>query len=453
MRGQAQGAAERRNLGTSGMWDFSTEPEFQAKLDWMETFVREECEPLDMLFAYTGAPYDVHNRTARAILKPLQAKVKAQGLWACHLGPELGGPGFGQVKLALMNEILGQSSWAPTVFGTAAPDTGNAEILAMFGTDEQKARYLKPLMEGDIVSCFSMTEPQAGADPKEFICKAWQEGDEWVIDGEKWYSSNARYASFFIVMAVTDPDASPSRRMSMFIVPAETPGINILRNVGLGGPPLSDPHGDHAYIRYERVRVPADAMLGGPGEGFKVAQARLGGGRVHHAMRTVGQCRRALEMMLERAVSRRTRGRPLADHQFVQGAIADSAIELEQFRLLVLRTAWIIDTQPHGAARTAIAMCKVQMAKVYHDIAQRALHLHGSLGVSNEMPFVKMLIGAEALALADGPTEVHKVQVAKALLGTAKAAPGLFPTEYLPARLADAQARYAHILDKTTESA
>jgi acyl-CoA dehydrogenase len=437
----------------AAMWDFSTEPEFQAKLDWMEAFVREECEPLDVLFPYSGGPYDVNNKTARAIIKPLQAQVKAQGLWACHLGPDLGGPGFGQVKLALMNEILGQSSWAPTVFGTAAPDTGNAEILAMFGTDEQKARYLKPLMEGDIVSCFSMTEPQAGADPKEFICKAWQEGDEWVIDGEKWFSSNARYAAFFIVMAVTDPEASPSRRMSMFIVPAETRGINILRNVGLGGVPLSDPHGDHAYMRYEKVRVPLDAMLGGPGDGFKVAQARLGGGRVHHAMRTVGQCKRALEMMLERAVSRRTRGRPLADQQFVQGAIADSAIELEQFRLLVLRTAWIIDTQPHGAARTAIAMCKVQMAKVYHDIAQRALHLHGSLGVSNEMPLVKMLIGAEALALADGPTEVHKVQVAKALLGTAKAAPGLFPSEYLPAKLAAAQERYAHILEKTAETA
>jgi acyl-CoA dehydrogenase len=436
------------------MWDFSTEPEFQAKLDWMQTFVREECEPLDLLFPQPGAPYDVNNRASRAILKPLQEKVRAQGLWACHLGPDLGGPGYGQVKLALMNEILGQSFWAPTVFGTAAPDTGNAEILAMFGTPEQKARYLKPLMDGDIVSCFSMTEPHAGADPKEFVCKASPDGDDWVIDGEKWFSSNARFAAFFIVMAVTDPEASPSRRMSMFIVPAETPGINILRHVGLGGAPMDDPHGDHAYMRYDKVRVPADAMLGGPGDGFKVAQARLGGGRVHHAMRTVGQCRRALSMMLERAVSRRTQGRLLADHQFVQGMIADSAIELEQFRLLVLRTAWIIDTQPHGAARTAIAMCKVQMAKVYHDIAQRAVHLHGSLGVTNELPLVRMLIGAESLALADGPTEVHKIQVAKALLGTAKAAPGLFPTEYLPARLADAKARYAHVLEAfATEAA
>jgi acyl-CoA dehydrogenase len=429
------------------MWDFSTEPEFQEKLDWIARFVREECEPLDLLFPDHGDPYDVKNTRSRAIIKPLQDEVKARGLWACHLGPELGGPGYGQVKLGLMNEILGRSYWAPTVFGTAAPDTGNAEILAMFGTDEQKARYLQPLLDGTIVSSFSMTEPHAGADPKEFICKAWREGDEWVIEGEKWFSSNARFAAFLIVMAVTNPEAAPSQRMSMFVVPAETPGINILRSVGLSDEPLGGDHGIHGYIRYEKVRVPLDAMLGGPGEGFKVAQARLGGGRVHHAMRTVGKCKRAMEMMLERAVSRRAQGRRLADHQFVQGMIADSAIELEQFRLMVLHTAWVIDTHPHGAARTLIAMCKVQMAKIYHDIAQRAVHIHGSLGVTNEMPLMSMLMGAESLALADGPTEVHKVQVAKAMLGEARMQPGLFPSEHIPTRLADAQAKYAHILN------
>ena len=299
----------------------------------------------------------MNNKASRAILKPLQQKVREQKLWACHLGPELGGQGYGQVKLALMNEILGRSHWAPTVFGTAAPDTGNAEILAMFGTDEQKAKYLRPLLDGDIVSTFSMTEPHAGADPKEFICKAYREGDEWVIEGEKWFSSNAKFAAFLIVMAVTDPEASPYQRMSMFIVPKETPGINILRSVPTGLESWED--GTHGYIRYEKVRVPLDAMLGGPGEGFKVAQARLGGGRVHHAMRAVGRCQRAIDMMLERAVSRKTQGRRLGDHQFVQGAIADSAIELQQFRLMVMQTAWIIDNMPHGAARLNIAMCKV----------------------------------------------------------------------------------------------
>src|SRR5689334_2484615 len=231
------------------MWDFSTEPEFQEKLDWMARFVREECEPLDLLFPGHATMYDPKHEASRAIIKPLQEKVKAAGLWACHLDPHLGGKGYGQLKLALMNEILGRSHWAPTVFGTAAPDTGNAEILAMFGTDEQKARYLQPLLDGQIVSTFSMTEPQAGADPKEFTCKAWRDGDQWVIEGEKWYSSNARYAAFLIVMAVTNPDAPPHERMSMLIVPAETPGITIVRNVA--GMNESEEHGIHAHIRYD----------------------------------------------------------------------------------------------------------------------------------------------------------------------------------------------------------
>jgi acyl-CoA dehydrogenase len=419
--------------------DFRVDPDFQTKLDWMAYFVREEVEPLDLLFPSAGAMYDTKNEKARALVAPLREQVKAQGLWACHLPPELGGKGFGQLKLALMNEIIGRCSWAPTVFGCAAPDTGNAEILALFGTAGQKKRYLQPLLDGDIVSCFSMTEPQAGADPKEFTCKAWREGDEWVIEGEKWYSSNARYASFLIVMAVTNPDDAPHERMSMFIVPAESPGIDIKRNV----PGMNDAEdeGTQAYIHYDRVRVPADAMLGKPGEAFKVAQARLGGGRIHHAMRTVGVCNRALEMMLERAVSRRTQGRLLADHQFVKGMIAQSAIELEQFRLLVLKTAWIIDHEPQGAARTHIGMAKVAMAKVYHDIVERAVHLHGALGTSRDTPLAKMWMGVPMLAVADGPTEVHLVQVANALLKNAKPAPGLFPSEHIPTKRAAARAR------------
>ena len=425
--------------------DFKVDPEFQSKLDWMNRFVREEVEPLDVLFPSSCAPYDTKNTKARAIVSLLREKVKAQGLWACHLTPDLGGKGYGQLKLGLMNEIIGRSSWAPTIFGCAAPDTGNAEILAMFGTVEQKARYLQPLLDGEIVSCFSMTEPQAGADPKEFTCKAWREGDAWVIEGEKWYSSNARFASFLIVMAVTNPENKPHERMSMFIVPAETPGIHIKRNVG----GMNDTEGDgaHAYIHYDRVRVPLDSMLGKPGEAFKVAQARLGGGRIHHAMRTVGICGRGIEMMLERALSRRTQGKLLAEHQFVQGMIAEAAIDLEQFRLLVLKTAWMIDNEPHGAARTHIGMCKVAMARVHRDIAERAVHIHGALGTSRDMPvLMKLWIGAPTLAVADGPTEVHKVQIAKALLKKSKPAPGLFPSEYLPNKYEEALARYGHML-------
>jgi acyl-CoA dehydrogenase len=296
-------------------------------------------------------------------------------------------------------------------------------------------------MAGEVVSTFSMTEPQAGADPTEFTCKAYRDGDAWVIEGEKWFSSNARFASFLIVMAVTNPENPPHGRMSMLIVPADTPGIEFIRHSQTMGDSKGENDGTHAYIRYNKVRVPLDAMLGGPGEGFKVAQARLGGGRVHHAMRTVGKCQRAIEMMLERAVSRRTKGKLLSEHQFVQGPIGQSIIDLEQFRLLVLKTAWIIDNEPHGAARTHIAMCKVQMAKVYHDIVQRAIQIHGSLGVTLETPLADMWMGLPSLALADGPTEVHLAQVARAYLKYTKPAPGLFPSDHGPSRLADLAGR------------
>jgi acyl-CoA dehydrogenase len=223
----------------------------------------------------------------------------------------------------------------------------------------------------------------------------------------------------------------------MLIVPTDTPGVEFIRHSQTMGDSVGEDDGIHAYIRYNKVRVPLDAMLGGPGEGFKVAQARLGGGRVHHAMRTVGKCQRAIEMMLERAVSRRTKGKLLSEHQMVQGPIGESIIELEQFRLLVLKTAWIIDNEPHGAARTHIAMCKVQMAKVYHDIVQRAIQLHGSLGVTLETPLANMWMSLPSLALADGPTEVHLAQVAKAYLKNTKPAAGLFPSDHGPSRLAD----------------
>ena len=214
------------------MWDFETEPAFQEKLDWMNDFVREEVEPLDVLF-----PDDVYKRPMDSrvvqIVNPLKQAVRDKGLWACHLGPDLGGEGYGQLKLALMNEILGPSPWAPTIFGTQAPDTGNAEILAHYGTDQQKAAYLRPLLDGEIASCYSMTEPQGGSDPKEFTASARRDGDEWVIDGWKYFSSNARWAAFYLVMVVTNPDVEIYRGASMFIVPAGTAGVNIVRNVTL----------------------------------------------------------------------------------------------------------------------------------------------------------------------------------------------------------------------------
>ena len=215
-------------------WDFSTEPEFQQKLDWVRDFVKNEVEPLDLAFAGEDFIYDKKHPVHDEVLRPLQEKVKQQGLWACHLGPELGGLGFGQVKLALLNEILGRSAWAPSTFGCQAPDSGNAEILAHYGSDAQKERYLEPLLNGEISSCYSMTEPQAGADPQQFKCRAERDGDAWVINGEKWFSSNLHMASFAIVMTVTNPDVPVYQGASMILVPTDTPGVDIVRNTGLG---------------------------------------------------------------------------------------------------------------------------------------------------------------------------------------------------------------------------
>jgi acyl-CoA dehydrogenase len=332
------------------------------------------------------------------------------------------------------------------VFGCQAPDSGNAEILAHYGTDEQKGKYLQPLLDGAISSCYSMTEPHAGADPTLFTTRAELDGDEWVINGEKWFSSSARYASFYIVMAVSNPDVSAYQGMSMFIVPAETPGVEIIRNVGVGGEP--EGHGSHGYVRYANVRVPKDHLLGGEGNAFVIAQTRLGGGRIHHAMRTVGQVRRAFDMMCERALSRQTRNGPLASLGVVQEQIADSWIEIEQFRLLVLRTAWLIDRyQDYKRVRKDIAAVKVAMPRVYHDVVQRAMHLHGALGVSNEMPFTGMMVAAEVMAIADGPTEVHKTTIARQVLKDHKPVDSLFPSSHIPTRRDEARRRLAEKLE------
>jgi acyl-CoA dehydrogenase len=425
-------------------WDFSTEPEFQAKLDWIREFVENEIEPLDLAFS-SHAVYDKSHPVHREVVRPLQAQVKDHDLWACHLGPDLGGKGYGQLNLALMNEILGRSQWAPSVFGCQAPDSGNAEIIAHYGNEEQKAKYLQPLLDGEIVSCYSMTEPQAGSDPGQFKCRATRDGGEWVIEGEKWFSSNLRFADFAIVMAVTDPDVSVYQGTSMFLVPTSTPGVDIIRNTGLGSEPEGD--GSHAYVHYNQVRVPAENLLGGEGQAFVIAQTRLGGGRVHHAMRTIGMCQRAFDMMCRRALSRVTQGEVLAKKQMVQEAVADSYIDLEQFRLLVLRTAWWIDQVGGHKARTEIAAVKVLTPKVLHDIVYRALHIHGALGVSNEMPLAGMWAMLPVMGIADGPTEVHKVTIARQVLKRYQPYEGLWPPEHLPERRAAARKKFAHLLE------
>lgn len=408
-------------------WDFETEPEFQKQLDWIDQFVRQECEPLDLVLAN---PYDVRDPKRNALVKPLQAEVRKRKLWACHLEPELGGQGYGQLKLALMNEILGRSHFAPIVFGCQAPDSGNAEILAKYGTPEQKKRFLQPLLDNEIVSAFSMTEPQGGADPTVFQCKAELKGDNWVINGHKWFSSNANLASFLIVMVVTEPDAPRYKRQSALLVPIETPGVNVIRNVHVGvhgGP------GTHGYIHYDNAAVPKDHLLGQRGEGFAVAQTRLGGGRIHHAMRTIGQIKKAFDTICERVLSRSTQGSLLADKQMVQEMIADSWIEMEQFRLLVLRTAWKLDKyKDYLKVRKDISGIKAAMPKVFNNIVSRAIQIHGSLGVTDEMPFVGQLVESFVMGIADGPTEVHKVTLARQLLKEYKGTTELFPSNHIP---------------------
>lgn len=422
-------------------WDFATEPEFQQKLDWMDEFVRTEIEPLDLLFG--SFAYQRIEEPLKTIIDRLKDQVRAQRLWACHLGPDLGGEGYGQVKLALMNEILGRSGWAPIVFGTQAPDTGNAEIIAHYGTDAQKERWLRPLLDGEVFSCYSMTEPQGGSDPTMFTTSALRDGDEWVINGEKFFSSNLREASFLIVMAVTNPDVSAYRGMSMFLVPSDTPGIHVLANIGHGPQPFGV--GMHAHVRYENVRVPDANLLGGEGQAFEVAQRRLGGGRIHHAMRAVAGARKQLDMMCERALSRETKGEPLAKKQMVQEMIADSWIKLQTFRLLVLQTAWLIDESSTAETRRHIAACKVLAADVLSDISDKCQHLHGALGVSNLMASVTGSNGM--MGIMDGPTEIHKVTVANQVLKDYQPAPDMWPSEFTPRKMVAARQRFEEIID------
>jgi acyl-CoA dehydrogenase len=425
-------------------WDFSTEPEFEKKLEWIREFVRDEVEPLEVLFP--GCEFLPLNDERRSIVDPLKQQVRDQGLWAPHLGPELGGQGFGAVKLTLINEILGRSPWAPIVFGTQAPDTGNAEILARFGTQDQKDRYLAGLLSGEIFSCFSMTEPQGGADPRVFTTRGVRDGDDWVITGRKYFSSNASVASFFVVVAITDPEVPVHRGASTFLVPAGTGGLVIEATHHLAGAHPHEP--GHSLVRYDGVRVPSDALLGEPGQGFLILQTRLAGGRLHHAMRSIGMAQRAIDMMARRAKSRFTQGSSLADKQLVQAFIADSYAELIPFRLTVLHAAWLIDTAGEHAARTEIGVCKILASQVLKSVALRAIQVHGALGITDQLPLASVLLGGVALGLADGPTEAHKVNLARMLLKNYEAEDPEWPSELLDIRLEAAKAKYGSLVNR-----
>src|SRR5437588_10785652 len=425
-------------------WDFSTEPEFQEHLDWMREVVREEVWPLEALSDELG-----WEGMTRAI-GPLQEQVRERGLWAAHLEPELGGQGFGQVKLGLMHEILGTSPLAPFAFGNAAPDSGNSEILALAGTPEQKERYLYPLLAGDVRSAFSMTEPEtAGSDPTQLRTRAVKDGDEWVIDGHKWFSSNGSIADFLIVMAVTDPEAGPYERASMLIVDADTPGVRILRDVATMEHPQATfgRYGNHAEILYEAVRVPATALLGAEGAGFLIAQQRLYPGRIHHCMRWLGVARRAFDMLCERSLYRYAHGSTLAGHQTVQNWIADSAAQMQAARLMTLHAAWKMDTEGVAAARKEIALIKFYGAEVLHDIIDRALQAHGALGYSTDLPLEAMYRYARAARIYDGPDEVHRASVARQVLRGYSAPEDGTPSEHIPTRREAARRQFAELLE------
>jgi acyl-CoA dehydrogenase len=419
-------------------WDFETEAGFQEHLEWMEQVVREEILPLETL--NLG-----HSDLLRAVA-PLKERVRERGLWAAHLDPELGGQGFGQVKLGLMHEILGMSSLAPFAFGCQAPDSGNSEIIALAGTPEQKERWLEPLLAGDYYSAFSMTEPDSpGSDPTLLKTRAVKDGDGWVLNGRKWFTSNGSTADFLIVMAVTNPDARPHQRASMFIVPVDTPGVDIVRDVPTLDHLVEEygSYGAHAEIAYTDVRLPPEALLGAEGTGFLIAQQRLYPGRIHHCMRWLGQARRAFDMMCERATYRYAHGSTLGQKQTIQNWIADSAAEMKAARLMTLQAAWVMDTQGVTAARTDIALIKFYGAKVLHDVIDRAIQTHGSLGYSTDLPLEEMYRWARAARIYDGPDEVHRASVARYLISQYQPPADEVPTEHVPTRRAAAQEQFA----------
>ena len=419
-------------------WDFSTEPEFEAQLEWMRRFVREEIFPLEVL--------DLGWRAYRRAIVPLQEQVKERGLWAAHLGPELGGPGFGQIKLGLMHEILGASELAPPVFGNQAPDSGNAELLAVGGTEDQKRRWLDPLLAGELLSAFSMTELGTGSDPRQFTTSAVRDGDEWVINGSKWFVTNAERCDFQIVMVRTDlsPDADSRRTMSMLIVPADAPGIELRRLGALNDERGDGPVHNHSEVHYRDVRVPAENLLGGEGDAFVLAQKRLGPGRIHHCMRWVGVCRRAFDALCERAVSKSVHGSLLSEKQIIQTWVADSAAAIEAFRLLTLKAAWTIDEKGSSGARTEIAMIKYWGAPIMYDVLDRALQIHGSLGFSTDLPLEQMYRWARASRIYDGPDEVHQISAARRILRGYEAHE--VPSEHIPTRRAEADETHRDLI-------
>jgi acyl-CoA dehydrogenase len=368
------------------------------------TFFRQRAEAQD---PWAPAP----------VLEELKAEARERGLWNLFLPRTHDyGAGLTNVQYAPLAEITGRALWlAPESLNCSAPDTGNMELLSLFGTEEQRGRWLEPLLDGEIRSAFSMTEPAvASSDATNIATSIVRDGDEYVINGRKWWTSGAMSSrcQLLIVMGVTDPEAEPHRRQSMILVPRDTPGVNIERSMSVFG--YTDGyHGGHADIVYNDVRVPAANLLGEEGDGFRIAQERLGPGRIHHAMRTVGMAERGLELMIERTAGRSTFGRPIVDHGVVQHWIAESRIRIEQARLLALKTAWLMDTIGNKGARIEISALKVASPAVATWVLDRAIQAHGAGGLSQDFVLAEMYSVARTLQIADGPDEVHRMAIAR----------------------------------------
>jgi acyl-CoA dehydrogenase len=375
--------------------------------DQVRSFMEEHVYPSEAALAR-------EDDAADALVAELRQEAKSAGLWAPHLPPEAGGTGSGFLEYAYLNEEIGRSMYAQLIFGCQAPDAGNGEILHHFGTEEQKKQFLEPLVSGATRSFFGMTEPEvSGSDPTGLRGRAERDGGEWVINAHKWFSSGADGAGFGVVMVVTDPDAEPHKRASMILVPTDTPGYELVRKIPVMGHEGRG-WGTHCETRFTDVRVPLGNVLGEAGDGFRIAQKRLGPGRIHHVMRWLGQMQRAFDLMCSYSLERKTFGEPLADKQTIQNWIAESAAEIQACRLLTMQAAQRIDDGDE--ARVEVSALKFYAAKVLNDVIDRALQVHGGLGMTEDTPLASMWRQARAGRIYDGPDEVHKMVVARRIL-------------------------------------
>ncbi|MEU6699681.1 acyl-CoA dehydrogenase family protein [Pseudonocardia sp. NPDC046786] len=396
--------------------DFAPSPRAQEYQKLLLAFMDEHVYPAEPVYARQMAESGNPNFHP-PVLEELKAEARSRGLWNLfhpHERPDWGAPGLSNLDYAPLAEIMGRSPLlAPEATNCNAPDTGNMEVLELFGTDEHKELWLQPLLAGEIASAFAMTEPDvASSDATNIELRMVADGDDYVLNGRKWFASNAlhTHCRVLIVMGKTDPDAAPHRQQSMMVVPLDTPGITVVRGLPVFG--YLDREG-HAEILFEDVRVPRTALLAGEGDGFMISQARLGPGRIHHCMRSIGAAERALDLMIARARERVTFGSPVAERSNIQDWIAEARIDIEMTRLLTLKAAWLMDTVGNREARTEIAAIKVAAPAVALRVIDRAIQVHGGAGVTEDFPLAGFYAHQRTLRLADGPDEVHKRTIAR----------------------------------------